>query len=356
MGEKVLVINPGSTSTKIAVFDGEREVLNETIRHNSEELAKFDQVTDQYDFRTGVISSSLEAKGVDPAELDAVIGRGGLVKAIPGGVWSVNERMIEDLAEGINGQHASNLGGLIAHQIAKESGSPSLIADPVVVDEMQECARLSGHPELPRKSIFHALNQKAVARRAAAELGSSYETSRFIVAHMGGGISVGAHIEGKVVDVNNALNGDGPYSPERSGGLPAGQLVELCFSGKYEKKEIMKMIKGKGGFMAYLETADGKEVSDRAERGDKEADMVFRGLAYQTAKEIGGLSAVLEGKIDGIILTGGLAYNENLVTLIKDRIRFLSRVFVYPGEGEIEALREAALRVLRKEETPQTYR
>ncbi|MFW6344349.1 MAG: butyrate kinase [Sediminispirochaetaceae bacterium] len=355
MGEKVLVINPGSTSTKIAVFDGEKEILNDTIRHNSAELEKYDQVTDQYDFRTGVISSSLEEKGVDPAELDAVIGRGGLVKAIPGGVWSVNEKMLKDLAEGINGQHASNLGGLIAHQIAQESGSPSLIADPVVVDEMQECARLSGHPELPRKSIFHALNQKAVARRAAAELGKSYETSRFIVAHMGGGVSVGAHIEGKVVDVNNALNGDGPYSPERSGGLPAGQLVELCFSGKYEKKEIMKMIKGKGGYMAYLGTADGKEVSDRAKKGDREAEKVFHGLSYQTAKEIGALSTVLEGKIDGIILTGGLAYDEDLVHLIKKRTGFLGKIFVYPGEGEIEALRDAALRVLRREETPQTY-
>lgn len=355
MGEKVLVINPGSTSTKIAVYDGDKELLNETIRHDAEDLAKFEQITDQYDFRTSIISSSLEEKGIDPGDLDAVIGRGGLVKAIPGGVWSVNDAMLKDLEEGVNGQHASNLGGLIAHQMAKQSGSPSLIADPVVVDELQDCARLSGHPELPRKSIFHALNQKAVARRAAAELGKSYETSRFIIAHMGGGISVGAHLNGRVVDVNNALNGDGPFSPERSGGLPAGQLVELCFSGKYEKKEIMKMIKGKGGFMAYLGTADGKEVSDRAESGDREADLAFRGLAYQVAKEIGLLAPVLYGKIDGVILTGGLAYNENLVTLIKDRVHFLGKVFVYPGEGEIEALRDAALRVLREEETPREY-
>lgn len=355
MGEKILVINPGSTSTKIAVFEGEKELLNETIRHNAEELAKYDQITDQYDFRTSIISSSLESRGIDPTQLDAVIGRGGLLKAIPGGVWSVNEAMLRDLEAGVNGQHASNLGGLIAHELAKQSNSPSLIADPVVVDEMQDCARLSGHPELPRKSIFHALNQKAVARRAAADLGKSYETSRFIIAHMGGGLSVGAHLNGKVVDVNNALNGDGPYSPERSGGLPAGQLVELCFSGTYEKKEIMKMIKGKGGFMAYVGTADGKEVSDRAEQGDKEADLAFRGLAYQAAKEIASLSAVLYGKVDGVILTGGLAYNENLVTLIKDRIHFIGKVFVYPGEGEIEALRDAALRVLRNEETPKTY-
>jgi butyrate kinase len=355
MGERVLVINPGSTSTKIAIFDGEQELLNETIRHNAEELAKFDQITDQYDFRTSIISSSLEERGIDPAGLDAVIGRGGLVKAIPGGVWHVNDRMLRDLEVGVNGQHASNLGGLIAHQIARESGSPSLIADPVVVDELQDLARLSGHPELPRKSIFHALNQKAVSRRAAAELGKSYESSRFIVAHMGGGISVGAHLNGRVVDVNNALNGDGPFSPERSGGLPAGQLAQLCFSGQYEQKEIMKMIKGRGGFMAYLGTADGKEVAERAEKGDREADLTFRALAYQVAKEIGSLAPVLYGKVDGVILTGGLAYNEDLVTLIKDRVHYIGTVFVYPGEGEIEALRDAALRVLRGEETPGEY-
>ncbi len=355
MGEKILVINPGSTSTKIAVFDGEEELLRETIRHRAEELAKFDQITEQYDFRTSMIRSIIEERGISPAELDGVIGRGGLLKAIPGGVWIVNEAMLKDLAEGVNGQHASNLGGLIAHETAKESGSISLIADPVVVDEMQDCARLSGHPELPRKSIFHALNQKAVARRAAAEIGKEYDTSRFIVAHMGGGVSVGAHLNGRVVDVNNALNGDGPFSPERTGGLPAGQLVELCFSGDYEKKEILKMIKGRGGYMAYLGTADGREVAERAEQGDREADLVFRSLAYQVAKEIGSLSAVLFGKIDGIILTGGLAYNENLVTLIKNRVNFLGRIFVYPGEGEIEALRDAALRVLRGRETPKIY-
>jgi butyrate kinase len=263
--------------------------------------------------------------------------------------------MVEDLRAGVNGQHASNLGGLIAKQIADEAGAPSYIADPVVVDEMQDLARISGHPELPRKSIFHALNQKAVARRAAKELGKNYEESRFIIAHMGGGISVGAHIDGKVVDVNNALNGEGPFSPERSGTLPAGQLVQLCFSGKYEQKEIMKMLKGRGGFMAYLGTADGKEVDDRRKAGDKDADLLFRAMAYQVAKEIGALSAVLEGRIDGILLTGGLAYNESLVEMISSRTSFLGRIFSYPGEGEIEALLEAALRAVRGEEEPMIY-
>lgn len=355
MKERVLVINPGSTSTKIAVFESENEILNETIRHDADELGKFDCITDQYDFRSDIIQKSLKNEGIEPDSFDAVIGRGGLLKPIPGGVWEVNERMIEDLRTGVSGQHASNLGGLIAHEIAQNSGAPSLIADPVVVDELQELARISGHPELPRLSIFHALNQKAVARRAVKEIGKLYENSHLIVAHMGGGISVGAHQNGKVIDVNNALNGEGPFSPERSGTLPAGQLVELCFSGKYEKKEIMKMLKGKGGFMAYLGTADGREVDERAQQGDKEADRIFQAMAYQVAKEIGALSTVFSGTLDGIILTGGLAYNERLTSLIKDRIEFIARVFIYPGEGEIEALRDAALRVIRGEDKAQSY-
>jgi butyrate kinase len=355
MKERVLVINPGSTSTKIAVFESEEELLNETIRHDADELGKFDSITDQYDFRSDIIQEILKKKGIEPDSFDAVIGRGGLLKPIPGGVWAVNEGMIDDLRKGVSGQHASNLGGLIAHEIAQNSGAPSLIADPVVVDELQDLARISGHPELPRLSIFHALNQKAVARRAVKEIGKQYENSHLIVAHMGGGISVGAHQNGKVIDVNNALNGEGPFSPERTGTLPAGQLVELCFSGKYEKKEIMKMLKGKGGFMAHLGTADGREVDERAQKGEKEADLLFHAMAYQVAKEIGALSTVFSGTLDGIILTGGLAYNERLTALIKERVEFIARVFIYPGEGEIEALRDAALRIIRKEDQAQSY-
>lgn len=356
MPEKVLVINPGSTSTKIAVFEGEQEVLNETVRHDSEELGKFDAITEQYDFRSDMIKNILREKGISPDSFDAVIGRGGLLKAVPGGVWAVNSRMIEDLRRGVNGQHASNLGGLIAHEIAAISEAPGLIADPVVVDELQDVARISGHPELPRLSIFHALNQKAVARRAAAEIGKKYEETNFIIAHMGGGISVGVHERGRVIDVNNALNGEGPFSPERSGTLPAGQLVELCFSGKYEKKEIMKMLKGKGGYMAYLGTADGREVEKRVMAGEKEAELVFRAMPYQVAKEIGALATTVGGEIDGIILTGGLAYSERMMSMIRERVSFLGRVFAYPGEGEIEALRDAALRVIRGEEKAQEYR
>lgn len=355
MKERILVINPGSTSTKIAVFEAEQEILNETIRHDADELAQFDSITDQYDFRSNIIQKSLKAEGIEPSSFDAVIGRGGLLKPIPGGVWAVNERMTEDLRAGVSGQHASNLGGLIAHEIAHTSQAPSLIADPVVVDELQPLARISGHPELPRISIFHALNQKAVARRAAAEIEKAYEQSNIIVAHMGGGISVGAHKNGKVIDVNNALNGEGPFSPERSGTLPAGQLVELCFSGKYTQKEIMKMLKGKGGFMAYLDTSDGREVDQRGQQGEELAELVFQAMAYQVAKEIGALASVFSGRLDGIVLTGGLAYNDRLTTLIKERVEYISRILIYPGEGEIEALRDAALRVLRGEAKAQVY-
>jgi len=356
MSERILVINPGSTSTKIAVFEGEKEIVNETVRHDTGDLGKFEQITDQYDFRSDTIKEILRKKGISPDSFDAVIGRGGLLKPVPGGVWAVNDRMVEDLKQGISGQHASNLGGLIAHEIAQTSKAPGLIADPVVVDELQDIARISGHPELPRLSIFHALNQKAVARRAAEELGIKYEEAHLIVAHMGGGISVGMHEKGRVVDVNNALNGEGPFSPERSGTLPAGQLVELCFSGKYEKKEIMKMLKGKGGYTAYLGTADGQAVAERVRKGDPEADLIFRAMIYQVAKEIGALATTVGGKLDGIILTGGLAYSELMTSMIRERIAFLGKVFIYPGEGEIEALRDSALRIVRGEEKARDYR
>jgi butyrate kinase len=355
MKQLILVINPGSTSTKFAVYEGQTELLCETIRHESKELEKFNAITEQFRFRSDLIASHVEKAGIDPGSFTAVIGRGGLVKPIPGGVWEVNDAMVRDLEAGVMGEHASNLGGIIAREMGRKAGAPAYIADPVVVDELCEEAKLSGHPELPRLSIFHALNQKATARRAAAELGKPYDKCRFIVAHMGGGISVGAHAEGKVIDVNNALNGEGPFSPERSGTLPAGQLVELCFSGKKEKREIMKMLKGAGGLLAYLGTADGKEVDRRACEGDAQASLVFRAMAYQVAKEIGALAAVLEGKLDGIILTGGLAFNKNLVDMIRKRISFLGALFVYPGEDELEALRDAALRALAGESEVQQY-
>lgn len=351
----ILVINPGSTSTKFAVYSGSEEALLETVRHSTEELAPFDSITGQYRFRSGLIQAALEKASIDPASFSAVIGRGGLLKPVRGGVWRVNEAMVADLRAGVSGQHASNLGGMMAFELAAPAGAPAFIADPVVVDELCDEARISGHPDLPRISIFHALNQKATARRAAEELGIPYEKGRFIVAHMGGGISVGAHLDGRVVDVNNALNGEGPFSPERSGTLPAGQLVDLCFSGTKNKREIHTMLKGAGGFVAYLGTADGREVAERAEHGDALADLVFRAMAYQVAKEIASLSAVLEGKIDAVVLTGGLAYNERLVGLIRGRVSHLGRLFVYPGEDEMTALRDSALRALAGEVEVQDY-
>lgn len=355
MKHNVLVINPGSTSTKIAVFEDEKEILTETIRHDHGDLEKFKSIADQYQFRANIIEETLKKNGIDRSRLSAVIGRGGLLNPIPGGVWKVNSKMISDLKKGVMGEHASNLGGIIANDIAAKESIPAFIADPVVVDELDELARISGHPEFTRLSIFHALNQKASARKAALELGREYEDCSFIVAHMGGGISVGAHKKGAVVDVNNALNGDGPFSPERSGSLPAGQLVELCFSGDKTRKEVMKMLKGNGGLKAYLGTADGNEVESMIEKGDEKALLVYKAMGYQVAKEIGALAAVLKGEIDGIILTGGLAYSTLLMDFIKEHVSFLGRIFVYPGENEMESLRDGALRVLRGIETPGEY-
>ncbi len=355
MEYRVLIINPGSTSTKFAVYDGTEEKLLVTIRHEQEDLKQYDTIGDQFTFRSSLIEEALISADISISSLNCVIGRGGLLRSISGGVWIVNDSMVRDLEKGERGEHASNLGGLIARSIADKAGVRSFIADPVVVDEMNDMARVSGLPELPRLSIFHALNQKATARRAALELGKPYEECSFIVAHMGGGISVGAHLKGRVTDVNNALNGEGPFSPERSGTLPAGQLVELCFSGNYTKKEIMKKLKGEGGLTAYLSTAEGTVIEKMIEKGDTRAELVYSSMAYQVSKEIGALAAVLCGNVDGIILTGGLAYSKLLIDNIKNSIGFIGKIFVYPGENEIEALRDAALRVLRGKEIPGDY-
>ena len=352
---RVLAINPGSTSTKIAIYDNEKPVLETTLRHPSEEINKYEKIYDQYEFRKNVILDALNEKEINLTKLNAVVGRGGLLKPIKGGTYSVNDKMLEDLKVGVLGEHASNLGGILAHEIASNLNIPAFIVDPVVVDEMQDVARVSGMPELDRKSIFHALNQKAVARRAAKEKGKNYEDMNFVVAHLGGGISVGAHKKGSVVDVNNALDGEGPFSPERSGGLPIGDLAKLCFSGKYTHAEIKKMIKGKGGLVAYLGTNDGREVVKMIENGDKKAELVYKAMAYQVAKEIGSCSVVLKGEVDAIVITGGIAYDKMFVDWIKEKVGFISEVIVYPGEDEMIALAEGGLRVLRQEEQAQQY-
>lgn len=352
---RILTINPGSTSTKIAIFDNEKLVLEETLRHTAEEIGKFEKLFDQYEFRKNIILEILNEKGINITKLSAVVGRGGLLKPIAGGTYSVNEKMLEDLKVGVLGEHASNLGGVIANEIASQLNIPAFIVDPVVVDEMDEISRISGMPELERKSIFHALNQKAVARRAAKELDKNYEDLNFIVAHLGGGVSVGAHRKGRVVDVNNALDGEGPLSPERSGGLPVGDLAKMCFSGKYTLADIKKKIKGNGGLVAYLGTNSGIEIEKRIKSGDKEAELAFKAMAYQVAKEIGSCAAVLEGDVDGVILTGGIAYGKDFVKWVTDRVQFISKVFVYPGEDELIALAQGGLRVLRGEEEAQIY-
>ncbi len=352
---RLLIINPGSTSTKIAVFDNEKPVLEETLRHSNEELAPYTTVFEQYEFRKNVILDTLNSKGINITKLSAVVGRGGLLRPMEGGTYKVNENMLEDLKVGVMGQHASNLGGVIANEIALQLNIPAFIVDPVVVDELEEIARISGMPEIKRISIFHALNQKAVARRAAKDLGKAYEDINLIVAHMGGGISVGAHKNGRIIDVNNALDGEGPFSPERSGGLPVGALIKMCFSGNYTIDEMKKKIVGKGGLVAYLGSNDGREVEKMISNGDKNAELVYKAMAYQVAKEIGSCAAVLEGKVDAICLTGGLAYDKALISWVKERVEFISEVRVYPGEDEMIALAEGGLRVLRGEEEARQY-
>ncbi len=335
----ILAINPGSTSTKFALFEEDRLIFEKTLRHTSEEISGFGKITDQFHFRKDLIMKELEERGTDFRGIAAVVGRGGLVKPIESGIYRVNKKMKEDLQTGVLGQHASNLGGLIADDIASSlPGAKAYIVDPVVVDELQPVARLSGHPEIERISIFHALNQKAVARTYAQSVNRKYEEMNLIIAHMGGGISVGAHKKGKVIDVNNALDGDGPFSPERSGGLPSGQLIDLCFSGKYTCWELRSMITGKGGMVAYLGTNNFIEVCRRADSGDQKSMLIREALAYQIGKEIGANAAVLNGQVDAIILTGGLAFQEEHVRRIRSMVEFIAEVVVYPGEDEIKAL------------------
>lgn len=351
----VLVINPGSTSTKLTFFRNEHMLLQETIFHSSQSLSSFKHIVDQYEFRLNIILEFLKKKKIDLNIIDAIVGRGGLLRPLESGTYQVNTKMLNHLKKGKYGEHASNLGALLAYQIAKKTSIPSYIVDPVVVDEMDEIARISGIPELPRKSIFHALNQKAVARKAANDLGKEYEKSNLIVAHMGGGISVGVHCKGKVIDVNNALNGEGPFSPERSGTVPVGDLVKLCFSGKYQQNHIMTMIKGKGGLVAYLNTNNVEKVIKKVIKGDKKAKLIFEAMAYQIAKEIGQGATVLKGNVDAIVLTGGISHSNKFLDMIRDRVSYISLVMVYPGEEEMLSLCQGALRVLSGKEDVKKY-
>ncbi len=347
---RILALNPGSTSTKIAVYDNEKSVFLKSIKHSNEELAPFKTISDQYEFRKEVILNELIQADIDIERIDAVVGRGGLVKPIESGVYEVNEALKRDLRVGVLGEHASNLGGLIADDIAKSLPSAkAYIADPVVVDELEDVARITGCPSMPRQSIFHALNQKAVGRIFASTRGFVYEELNLIVAHMGGGISIGAHREGKVIDVNNAIDGYGPFSPERAGTLPTGSLIRACYSGKYTFDEMKKIVNGNGGLVAHLGTNQAYEVEKRVKAGDKHAELVLSAMCYQIGKAIGGCAAVLKGKVNGIILTGGIAHDKFVVDYIKEMVDFIAPVAVYPGEDEMTALMQNALMALRNQ-------
>ncbi len=337
--KRILAVNPGSTSTKIAVFENEKNIFLKTLRHPAEVIAKYPNIIDQFDFRKNAIIEEIRNAEIDINSIHAIVGRGGLLDPLEGGVYEVNQKMIDDLRSAKNGEHASNLGALIANSIAQAiPGAKAFIADPVVVDEMEDVARFTGHPLFSRRSIFHALNQKAIARAHAKTLNKKYEELNLIIAHLGGGISVGAHRGGRVIDVNNALDGEGPFSPERTGTLPAGDLAKLCFSGKYTLDQVKKMITGQGGLVAYMGTNDAYEVEKRAEAGDEKAKQIQDAMAYQIGKAIGEMAAVLKGQVDNIILTGGIAHNPHLVAYVRNMVEFIAPVVVYPGEDEMKAL------------------
>ena len=354
MSYRILVINPGSTSTKIGVYEDEQLLFDKTLRHSAEDIAQFKTIAAQKDWRRDLVMRALREQGIDARTLSAVSGRGGLLRPIRGGTYAVNDNMVTDCTIGIQGQHASNLGGLIAREIGDELGIPSYIVDPVVIDEMADVARYAGHPLFQRVSIFHALNQKAVAKRFAKEQGKKYEELNLIVCHMGGGVSVGAHVKGSVVDTENALDGEGPFSPERSGSLPTDAVMKLCFSGDYTEEELRKMFVGRGGLVAYAGSTDMRDLLKMAETDAKVAE-VIDAFHYQIGKEIGAMAAAMHGQVDQIILTGGIAYGKETVHALKDMVEWIAPVTVYPGEDELLALAQAALRVLNGEEQVKDY-
>lgn len=347
---QILVINPGSTSTKIAIFENTRSVFLKVIKHSFEDLRPFEKITDQLLFRNKLIINELEKEKINLSQIQIVIGRGGLINPIESGVYEVNERMKEDLFNGIQGEHASNLGGLIADEIARLlPNAKALIADPVVVDELQDVARITGHPLFQRKSIFHALNQKAIARSYAHAINREYEEMNLIIAHLGGGISVGTHCRGRVIDVNQALDGEGPMSPERSGTLPVGDIIKTSFSGLYDYKTLKRMVNGEGGYVAYFGTNDAYQVELMARNQDAKAMAIQEALCYHVAKYIGASAVVLAGQVDVIILTGGMAHSKTITDYISQHVSFIAPVIIYPGEDEMRALAMNALMVLNKQ-------
>jgi butyrate kinase len=354
---KILTINPGSTSTKIAVFEDENNIFQKNLQHDATDLKKFKMITEQFNFRKKAILDTLQEAGYDILSFQAIVGRGGMVHPVPSGVYEVNDAMKRHLSDCRYGEHASNLGALIADDIASQiPGSRALIADPVVMDEFQDVARITGHPLFPRISMFHALNHKAIAKAHAKKAGKPYESLNLIVAHLGGGISVGAHQKGKVIDVTNAVDGEGPFSPERSGGLPTLPLVKLCFSGKYTFEQVKKILTGEGGMVAHLGTNQFQKIEQELiPAGDKQAALIHEAMAYNVAKAVGAMATVLKGAVDAILLTGGIAHNPLMVQSITGKVSFLAPVVVYPGEDEMGALARNGLAALRGEVEIQRY-
>lgn len=352
---KMLIINPGSTSTKTALFDGNEKLSDEVVRHDPTELGKFDNVADQFAYRMEAIDLWIDSLNLEDGDLKAVVGRGAPVKPLEGGSYAISEQLLEDLRTAKYSNHASNLGALMAHHLAERYSVPSLISDPITVDNFTDIARVSGVPEIERKCRVHALNIKEVCRREAAKLGKSLEEVSFVAVHMGGGVSVASLKKGRVVDVNDALLGMGPYSPDRAGALPIGGLVKLCFSAKLTEKELVTKLSKQSGLVAYLGKADLRDVEKMIECGDEKAELYFNAMAYQIAKEIGSAATVLAGDFEAIILTGGMANSERLVKEIKKYISFLGKVTVLPGEFEMEALAAAGVRYLTGEEELKTY-
>lgn len=350
----VLVINPGSTSTKIAVYNETQKMAQENLDHDTQKLDQFEKITDQYEYRKEMILNWMHENGFDTHKLRAVVGRGGLLRPMPSGAYKVTEPLLKDLIVGIQGEHASNLGGMIADAIAQPEGIGAYIVDPVAVDEFEPLARISGMPEIKRKSLVHALNIKAIAHRVADEMGKKVEDLNLILAHLGGGISIVPMKKGKIIDANNA-NEMGPFSPERCGGLPVGDVVKMCFSGDYSPSELKKKMRGKGGMTAYLGTNDGREVVKQIEAGNDKAKLVFEAMAYQISKEIGAMATVIEGKVDAVVLTGGVAYSKYLTDYVTEHVSFIAPVIIKAGEDEMEALNLGVLRVLNGEETAKIY-
>ncbi len=357
MSYRVLAINPGSTSTKIAVYDSDKPVFEKVLRHSPEELAPFAGIIEQYDFRKDLVLKAMEEHDVPLQSLNCVVGRGGLVRPVSGGTWKITAQMLEDLKDTSRwGRiHASNLGAFIADAISKQLGIPAFIVDPVVVDEFDDIARISGIPEIERKSLLHALNLRYIARLCAKELGKTLENTNQIGVHMGGGISVAAILSGRIVDVNNALLGMGPFSPQRAGSLPIGDLLDMAYSGKYSKKELSTYLSKAGGLMAYLGTDSGIEINKRIAEGDEKARLIQEAMCYQVSKEIGACATVLKGKVDCIYMSGGLVYNDLIVQSIRERVEFIAPIKLFPGEKEMEALSMGGVRVLEGLEQAKEY-